>query len=72
MTVRDSWTHCRLRSDLFAFLGLLAVAPSQPRADLSHQLPHVPALVIARDIGMQIFPGALNTVVIGAIRRQRV
>ena len=39
---------------------------------MDHQLLHRPAPVIARDVGVQVQPHALDPVVVGAVRRQEV
>ena len=46
-------------------LAEVGVNPSQQRA-------HRPLLMVARDVGVQVEPGALDSILVRAVRRQKV
>src|ERR1700758_393539 len=72
MTDRDPRTISRGTSGNGSGEGALPAVVVDVEASLVEELHHRLAAMVARDVGVQVLPDALDAIVVGAVRRQEV
>ena len=71
MTLRDPGSFSN-GSGLGVTMAAPLVTSTEVGPNLFHEFRHRPAAVVARDVGMQVLPDALDAIVIGAVRGQEL